>query len=84
MKFDEVCKRIGFDVCLTERRAIENYFSDQAVKAAFGSSFQQLAPYERLADHSNGWSKTDNWRIAHFVTKAELLSTDVGRFLERI
>jgi hypothetical protein len=35
LKFEETCKKIGFDMCLTERRAIENYFPDYAVKAAF-------------------------------------------------
>ncbi len=84
VRFEEVCKKIGFDVCLTELRAIENYFPDYAVKAAFGSSFEQLMPYERLADHPNGWSKADNWRIAHYVGKADLLSSDIGKFLERI
>jgi energy-coupling factor transporter ATP-binding protein EcfA2 len=83
-KFEEVCKKVGFDVCLTERRAIENYFPDYAVKAAFGPNFEHLAPYERLSDHANGWGKSDNWRIAHHVTKSDLLSSDVGRFLARI
>jgi energy-coupling factor transporter ATP-binding protein EcfA2 len=84
MAFGEVCKKVGFDLCLTERRAIENYFSDYAVKAAFGPSFEQLQPYERLDDHPNGWSKSDNWRIARHVRKADLLLSDVGAFLDRI
>jgi hypothetical protein len=83
-KFEEVCEKVGFEVCLTERRAIENYFPDYAVKAAFGSSFEQLTPYERLSDHPNAWSKSDNWRIAHHVKKSDLLSTDIGKFLGRI
>jgi len=84
VRFEEVCKKVGFEACLTERRALENYFPDHAVKAAFGSSFERLTPYERLADHPNGWSKADNWRIAHHVTKADLLSSDIGKFLDRI
>jgi hypothetical protein len=69
---------------MTQRRALENYFPDYAVKAAFGSSFGGLQPYDRLADHSNGWRKADNWRIAHHLKKDDLLQTDVGRFLDRI
>ncbi|MCK1463329.1 AAA family ATPase [Bradyrhizobium sp. 2] len=84
LKFAEVCRRVGFDVCLTEKRAIENYFPDYAVKAALGSSFAALAPYELLSEHANGWSKSDNWRIAHHVTKHDLLTTDIGQFLSRI
>ena len=83
-RFEEVCKKLGFDVCLTEWRAIENYFPDYAVKAAFGSRFEQLTPYERLSDHPNGWGKSDNWRIAHHVKRDDLLSTDIGKFLEHI
>lgn len=83
-EFEDVCKRVGFDVCLTERRAIENYFPDYAVKAAFGSSFNELSPFELLAKHANGWSKSDNWKIAHHVRKEDLLATDIGRFLDRI
>jgi energy-coupling factor transporter ATP-binding protein EcfA2 len=82
--FEQVCRRVGFDVCLTQRRALENYFPDYAVKAAFGSSFGELQPYERLAEHANGWRKADSWRIAHHVKKDDLLLTDVGRFLDRI
>ena len=84
LKFEEVCKKVGFDVCLTERRAIENYFPDYAVKAAFGPSFAQLSPYELLSEHANGWSKSDNWKIAHHVKSEDLLATDIGQFLSRI
>jgi hypothetical protein len=84
VKFEEVCKKIGFDVCLTERRAIENYFPDYAVKAAFGPSFSQLSSYELLSEHANGWSKSESWKIAHHVTKEDLLATDIGQFLSRI
>lgn len=84
IKFEDVCKEVGFDVHLTELRAIENYFPDYAVKAALGCSFEHLTPYERLSDHPNGWNKSENWRIAHYVEKSDFLSTDVGKFLERI
>lgn len=82
--FQKICERVGFDVCVTEKRALENYFPDSAVKAAFGASFNALTPYERLADNANGWAKADNWRIAHYVTKSDLLPSDVGQFLDRI
>jgi hypothetical protein len=84
INFEEVCKRVGFDVSVTELRALENYFPDYAVKAAFGASFSELTPYERLADHANGWSKAENWRIAHHIAKADLPASDVGVFLDRI
>ena len=82
--FEQVCTNVGFRVCMTEMRALESYFPDNAVKAAFGASFVSLEPFERLADHPNGWRKADNWRIAHHVKKGDFISTDVGRFLDTI
>lgn len=84
VQFDEVCKKIGFGVCLTQRRALENYFPDHAVKAAFGQSFEALKPYERLDEHPNAWGKSENWRIAHYLQKSDILPTDVGTFLSQI
>jgi energy-coupling factor transporter ATP-binding protein EcfA2 len=84
VKFEDVCKKVGFDVCVTKRRAIENYFPDYAVKAAFGPSFTELSPCELLSEHANGWSKSDSWKIAHHVKREDLLATDIGQFLNRI
>lgn len=84
VQFEELCRTNSIQVCLTEFRALENYLPDRAVKAALGTSFSQLAPYERMDQHSNGWSKADSWRIARHMTREELLATDVGQFLDRI
>lgn len=79
--FQQICERVGFNFCVTGRRALENYFPDRAVKSAFGTSFSALDPYERLADHANGWAKSDNWRIAHHLVEDDIAGTDVGEFL---
>ncbi|WOH59772.1 ATP-dependent nuclease [Bradyrhizobium sp. BWC-3-1] len=84
VQFEQICNRIGFGVCVTQKRALENYFPDSAVKAAFGASFSALGPYDRLDQHPNGWAKSDNWKIAHHVKEEDLMQTDVGRFLSEI
>jgi energy-coupling factor transporter ATP-binding protein EcfA2 len=84
LRFQESCKKLGFDVCITERRAIENYFSDRAVKAALGASFQSLGPYDLLSDSSNGWRKSESWKVARQTNFEELRQTDLGNFIERI
>lgn len=84
LAFAETCKKIGIEVCITKRRALENYFSDRAVKIAFGQSFSALPPYQALREAANGWRKADNWKVARQMTLEELSGTDLGEFIERI
>jgi hypothetical protein len=79
--FREMCSRIGVKVLITERRAIENYFSDRAVKATFGEKYRALGFYERLSDAAPAWSKRDNWRLAREMNIDEFIDTDLGNFL---
>ena len=82
--FAETCRQLGFNVHITGRRALENYFTDRAVKAALGDSFSALQPYQLLKAGVNPWSKSDNWKIARQMTIAELSETDLGLFIERM
>jgi len=84
LAFAKICKKLGIGVCVTRQRAIENYFSDQAVKAAFGDSYRALKPYESLRELPNGWSKTDNWKIARRMVFDDIRSTDIGEFLTKL
>jgi len=84
LDFEAVCKKLGFPVCITERRAIENYFTDKAIKTAIGDTHRALGPYERLRDATPSWSKTDNWRIAAEMSWDDLKKTDIGRFIDGI
>lgn len=78
------CKKLGFGVHVTERRAFENYLSDSAIKAAKGKNYSALGPFDKLGDASPKWSKSENWRIAREMSHDELLATDVGRFLQTL
>jgi energy-coupling factor transporter ATP-binding protein EcfA2 len=84
IQFAETCGRCGITVCVTDRRAIENYFTDRAVKAALGDDFSALHPNERLSTSARPWSKGDNWKIARQMHLEELAGTDVGRFLDQL
>ena len=79
--FLDTCQRIGILPHALERRAIENYFSDRAVKLVKGSNFKKLQPYEKLADVP-GWGKAENWKIAREMTVDELEGTDLGDFIK--
>jgi len=83
-EFAELCRKLRFEILLTERRATENYFDDEAVKNALGSGFSALGHFEKLSDSKNGWSKADNWRIAMEVDWECLKNTDVGKFIDAL
>jgi hypothetical protein len=83
--FMDVCDRLGISGLVLERRALENYFTDNAVKRAFGSTAQALGHFEKLAKSPNpGWRKTNNWRVANEMSKTDLDGTDLGTFLEAL
>jgi ABC-type cobalamin/Fe3+-siderophores transport system ATPase subunit len=79
--FIKNCQKLGFKTCVLERRALENYFSERAVKTAFGSNARALEPYQRL---KNEWGKSDNWRVTAEMSMEELARTDLGKFLARV
>jgi hypothetical protein len=82
--FAETCEKLNISVCLTERRAIENYFTDKAVKAGIGGSFEALSHYQALNESKNAWNKSNNWKIARQMTVEELSGTDIGQFFATI
>lgn len=80
--FVDLCERLGVPGLVLERRALENYFTDDAVKRAMGSAAQGLGPYDKLARTPGAsWRKTDNWRVASEMRKEDLEDTDLGIFL---
>jgi ABC-type cobalamin/Fe3+-siderophores transport system ATPase subunit len=79
--FVEACKKASISCHVLQRRAIENYFSDEAVKRVKGPKYRALEPYESLKDISPAWSKAENWRIAREMTLDHLDGTDLGEFI---
>lgn len=79
--FVDNCAAAGIVCHVLERRAIENYLTDAAIKRIKGNNYRALAPFELLRQLQNGWAKADNWRIAREMTIADLEATDLGQFL---
>lgn len=82
--FSEACKRVGIKCHVTEHRAMENYFTDSAVKKAKGEKYRALNPFERLKDADPCWAKSENWRIAREMSLADVDATDIGIFFGNI
>jgi len=79
--FVDRCEDLGFTVHVLERRALENYFTDAAVKQVKGDKYGALGEYERLRDVELGWAKNESWRIASKMERQDLDVTDLGVFL---
>jgi hypothetical protein len=82
--FVTVCRNVGITCQVLERRAIENYFTESAIKKAKGEKYRVLRHYERLSEVDPSWSKQENWRIAREMRREDLADTDLGEFLTRL
>ena len=80
----ELCRKLAINCHALNRRAIENYFSDIAVKPIKGQKYRALAQYEALNAAPVAWSKEENWRIARQMTKSEISETDLGDFIAHL
>jgi len=78
------CKKLEFLVHVTERRALENYLSNDAIQRKMGPKYSALEPYETLKERDPCWAKSENWRIASAMNRDDLLETDVGKYLESL
>lgn len=81
--FWKVCKSVGIDCHLTERRSLENYFPAGAIEAVYGQSSAALGPFESVKSKSN-WMKSENWRIAQAMRREDLAGSDLEKFFERL
>lgn len=82
--FVEACGRAKITCHVLERRAIENYFSDRAVKKVNGDKYRSLEPFQTINEATPAWSKAENWRIAREMDLEDLKTTDLGEFLSSI
>lgn len=83
--FAGACANEGFSsVLLTERRAIENYFSRAAVQEGVGTQYDALSPHESHGAAPKNWSKKLNWKIAHAMNLTDLEGTDLLTFLKAL
>jgi AAA domain, putative AbiEii toxin, Type IV TA system len=82
--FQEVCRKIGIACHVLDRRATENYLSDNAVKRAKDARYRALTEFEKLGEVAPSWSKSENWRIAREMDLGDLRGTDLLRHLESL
>ena len=81
-EFLKICAELKIVGMATQRTAIENYFTDRAVKVSRGSQFSSLGQFDKPS--SIPWGKATNWLIAREMSSDELMGTDLGQFLNTI
>lgn len=81
--FVEVCKKVGIDCHVLERRATENYLSDAAIKKVKGATFKALGAHDKMGGPTH-WGKSENWLIARQMQLSDLAGTDLLAFLEAL
>jgi hypothetical protein len=83
--FADACSKLKIPCHILERRAIENYLPEHAIRAVKNSDkYRALEHYEVLKALSPAWAKEDNWRIARLMTKDDLRGTDLDTFLDKL
>lgn len=78
--FLETCRKLEIKAIASERRAIENYFSERAIKKVLGDKYTALDYYQK----PNNWPKEKNWLIAEEMDLDEIKDTDLYKFLKEI
>ncbi|WP_297484359.1 AAA family ATPase [Ferrovum sp.] len=81
VEFVAECKSIGIDVCVSQRRATENYFEHNGIQKALGAEYKPLETFQKLKSSPKPWHKSDNWRIARETEFEDIKDTDLGIFL---
>lgn len=82
--FAELCAKAKIECLVLERRAMENYLTDRAVKLVKGENYRALGHYDKLKDVNPAWGKEENWRIAREMNLEEIDQTDLGKFLHKL
>lgn len=85
--FAAACEKAGIPCHVLQRRAIENYFTEAAVKSVLKKTARALGHHETPEEagwESLSWSKrAHNWRIAEAMTLDDL-DNDMGEFLKHV
>jgi len=82
--FKKLCDDAKIPCHILERRAIENYFPDHAVKKVKGEAYRALQAYEQFKHPFPKWAKSENWQIPKEMVPGDLENTDLGEFLKSL
>lgn len=82
--FRQTCESLGIQCLVLERRAMDNYLTDAAIKQVKGEKYSALGHFDELKRATYAWGKHENWRIASEMTLDDIKDTDLGQFLRQL
>ena len=82
--FETLCGTLQIPCHVLDRRAIENYFPERAVQLIRGPASHGLGEFEKLGSSPAHWPKSNNWRIARTIERAEIDGSHLGQFLREL
>jgi hypothetical protein len=82
--FSQACAQADIHCHILERRAIDNYLTDHAIKKIKGAGYSALNAFEKLDQRKPCWKKKENAEIAREMKLEDFDNTDLGDFLKQI
>jgi len=84
LEFESMCKRLGFNVFLTEFHSTENYISQQSINDVFGNKFKALEKYEDFEkrEKQDKWAKKINWKMFREMKVEDFHKTKLDSFIK--
>jgi len=79
--FARNCARLGISCHVLQRRSIESYFTDRAIKAVLGQDYSELDAIEPVPSK---WPKALNWKIADAMELDDFRGDDLIKFLKAV
>ncbi len=83
-QFCKTCAELPISCHVLERRALENYLMEKAIKQVKGDKYRPLTAFEKLTDANPSWGKHENWRIIGEMDWDDVKDTDLGDFLAKL
>lgn len=87
--FKLACDATGVKCKMTEKRALENYFTAGALESVFGAASKPIEDFETVDEWNRrcglSWGKSaHNWKIASAMQLCDFEETDLGQFLNEV
>ena len=82
--FVKNCEKAKITIHVLEKRAIENYFTKDALREVFGCELRPLEPFEKLNNHEKAWAKNQDHKIFSKIDWEEIKTFDFFHIFKKL